>query len=236
MPFKLHFSAKRWIIGWGEQDPRLERLVVYIVLAIGILNAQIAFGQSSAVAWQEFCQTKQVLEQVQQKRICEELDIVPEDASRLSKALNSLDSGFNEYTSKWADAARTNENERLKVSELELLTSDARAELDDVLLPFQLKRLKQIVLQQSINVNGPDAGLLSNDLGSELRLTKGQLLEVNEIVKKAQSESDRLTKEFNQKVRELKSDSFSEILSGLDDEQREIFRKLLGEVVPARDR
>ncbi len=100
------------------------------------------------------------------------------------------------------------------------LQAEAEGRLQDVLLPHQVARLKEINLQQQVRRDGL-SGALRGDLAEELGITDEQR---EQMVAKAQE----LQAEMQQKIAELRKDAQDELMSLLTAEQRSKIESMLG--------
>jgi hypothetical protein len=98
----------------------------------------------------------------------------------------------------------------------------------DILLPHQVKRLRQIVLQTRLQGAGfgSSAGLASGEVADELGLSESQKRELKKKEKELTAEIQRKTREFYEQLREESED---ELLSVLTDAQRKKLKELVGE-------
>ena len=93
------------------------------------------------------------------------------------------------------------------------------------LLPHQVDRLKQLVLQNensSRRGGGITGGQLSENLVEELGITEEQ-------IEKMKKKADEVRQKLEKKMAQLRSQAEDEILAVLDTAQREKYRKLVGE-------
>ena len=115
----------------------------------------------------------------------------------------------------------SNEERRDKIRELrEQRSEDMKAQLGEVLLPQQIRRLEQIAVQQTMQAGGQ--GLLRGQVADQLGITDEQ----RETIEKKAGE---LQKEFAKKMQKLRDEMQSELLKELTAEQRDKYREMIGE-------
>lgn len=94
---------------------------------------------------------------------------------------------------------------------------------NEVLLPHQVDRLKQLLVQsQSRRSGGPSSGTLPSSLIEELGITEEQIEAMKE---KAESVREKM----NEKIMKIRKQAEEEILSVLDADQRARYKELVGE-------
>ena len=119
----------------------------------------------------------------------------------------------------WQEMRDMDEEERADY--MKEITEDIKAEIDDILLPHQTKRLSQIGLQQSMR--GGTAGLLRNEaLIEELGLSEDDIEKIRE-------KSEEVQEELNEKIAKMRKQAQDEVLSVLSKEQREKLEEMLGD-------
>lgn len=106
------------------------------------------------------------------------------------------------------------------------------AKASDILLPHQVKRLKQLMVQdQSRRGGGATSGSLPENIIEELGITDEQL---EEMKKKA----EEVTKEMNEKIAKIRAEAQDDVLSVLDKDQQSRYKEMVGKAFqfPARNR
>ncbi len=101
---------------------------------------------------------------------------------------------------------------------------DMEADLGEILAPDQLRRLKQLgIQQQSRGRGGAGTGLLDNDqLKKDLGITEDQEAKMREEAEKAQEELRKETAKLQQKA-------LDRVLSVLSAEQRSQYKEMVGD-------
>lgn len=103
------------------------------------------------------------------------------------------------------------------------LTKEYEDKANDILLPHQVKRLKQLVVQdQTRRSGGATTGSLPESMVEELGITEEQLEEMKE---KAESVREKM----NEKIAKIRAQAQEEILSVLDSEQRARYKEMVGD-------
>ena len=119
----------------------------------------------------------------------------------------------------------SDEQRRAKFGEirakLEAVNADTEKQLEKVLLPHQLERLKQIDLQNRIQQRGASA-LTSGDIAKALNLTDEQR-------DKLEKRAAEVQQELQTQIRQLQADARKKMLDVLTPDQRTQLDKLLGQ-------
>jgi Spy/CpxP family protein refolding chaperone len=119
----------------------------------------------------------------------------------------------------------SDEQRRAKFDEIrkkfESINADMEKQLDKVLLPHQLERLKQIDLQAKIRQNGASA-LTGGDIAAALNLTDEQRANLEKRAAEVQAE-------LQTKIRELQADARKKMLDALTPDQQAQLQKMMGD-------
>lgn len=103
---------------------------------------------------------------------------------------------------------------------------EKRAELEtkvnDILLPHQLDRLKQLSVQSRMRRGGAQNALESDEARDRLGISDEQLDEIREVAEKAQEE-------MQEKVAKLQKEAREKVLAVLTPEQRELWKEMIGD-------
>jgi Spy/CpxP family protein refolding chaperone len=114
---------------------------------------------------------------------------------------------------------------RAKFEEMRTKSDEKRKELEkeaeNILLPSQVERLKQINIQNQLRSRSTADVLASSELKAELNLTDAQI----EELKKAQEEAQA---ELRKKLERVQEEAREKVLSVLTPEQRAKIKKLMG--------
>lgn len=103
------------------------------------------------------------------------------------------------------------------------INKEFESRLNEVLLPHQQKRLKQITNQFSSRGREGIAGSLTDgDLAKELNITDEQKAKLKTVGEEARQEMD-------EKLKKIRSEMEEKVLSVLTDEQRKQYKEMVGE-------
>ena len=115
----------------------------------------------------------------------------------------------------------SDEERREKIREMrDSRTEETKAQLSEVLLPQQIRRLEQLSAQQAMRAGGQ--GMLRGPLAEQLGITDEQ----REVIEK---KAEELQQEFNEKMQKLREDMQEELMKELTAEQRDKFREIMGD-------
>ena len=95
-------------------------------------------------------------------------------------------------------------------------------EIDKLLLPHQLDRLKQVALQMQMKSRGTAGALSSDKVAEALGLT-------DEQIDKLKARSKELKKEIAEKTKKLKGDAKNELIGMLSSEQQQKLKEMMGD-------
>ena len=106
-------------------------------------------------------------------------------------------------------------------TKMEALSAETEKQLDKVLLPHQLERLKQIDLQTKLQTRGSSA-LTSGDVAKALNLTDEQR-------DKLEKRAAEVQEELQTKIKQLQADARKKMLDVLTPDQQAQLDKLMGQ-------
>jgi len=164
------------------------------------------------------------------KVLMKELEIVDSQAKELSrisqdyqKLLFTVNQANQQIMLKAQQEGRKlNYDEYMKpMSEV---TKKMEAELEELLLPHQVKRIKQLAVRQQLVVLSGYSDDLSYplELAKPMGLSSVELKELKELVSNTRAE-------YEEKVKKLQDDARDKILKSLPEEKREIYLDIVGE-------
>lgn len=164
---------------------------------------------------------------LQDENVRKELDLVDEQVSKLTEIGNSLREeldaqrqGFDFSSLRdLSDEQRTAKFAEIR-QQSEKITSAAQKKIEEVLLPPQLERLKQIEVQSRMRF-GAEQALTSGPLAEELKITDQQ----KEKLAKKQEEVQAALQE---KIAKLRQEAQEELFSVLDPSQQDELKKKIG--------
>jgi len=155
-------------------------------------------------------------EQVQQ-----EIDLVPAQEVDLRKLREDIRDRMRETFSRMRDASE--EERRVIFAEAREVGREMEARAESILMPHQVDRVRQIMIQQQMRGRGgAGSALTSGRIADELGLTEEQIEELRKKAEEAQEE-------MRQKLEELRKQAEEKILSALTPEQRAKWQKMVGE-------
>jgi len=160
-------------------------------------------------------------------KVQEELDLVDdqiEDLKGLQEEMqNEMRNMFSGMQGMDAEERRTAMEEMR--TKLEKKVEEFQAEVDEVLLPHQSKRLKQLSFQSQNRMGGGfggGRGGMSDALKKELDITSEQ-------EEKMQAAAEKAQEEYQAEVRKLQTKMEDKILKELTDDQRKQYKELMGD-------
>ncbi len=159
-----------------------------------------------------------------QDDVRKELEIVDEQVTKLKDIgdktrdeVRALFSGLRDLPENEREAKMQENREKITK-----ITEEAQKKVDEVLLPHQRERLKQIQVQTQLRFRGTADALSSKELTDALGLTEDQKKALADKAKEVQKDVDA-------KVEKVRQEGREQILSVLTTEQQEKFKKLMGE-------
>ncbi|MFK7767585.1 MAG: hypothetical protein AB8B55_10220 [Mariniblastus sp.] len=175
------------VIRWEDGEPKL------ITLQMSKVN---------------ICEFESMLNEIE---IRKELELSPEQESKLDVLLKRVLLEGNQFQAKWADSRGIPNPSDLP--ELEQIRSEVEAELDDILLPFQAERIDEIRLRLAIR----ETGVLFF-----LKLHRDKFSFSNAEESELNAAANSLTEEIQSEGSELVSQSITNLLAPLTASQRKI--------------
>ena len=112
-------------------------------------------------------------------------------------------------------------------TKMESMNADMEKELDKVLLPHQMERLKQIDLQSKIRQRGSSA-LTGGDVAKALNLSDEQR-------EKLEKRAAEVQEELQAKIRDLQAEARQKMIDVLTPEQQAQLQKMMGDSFDLRD-
>lgn len=165
---------------------------------------------------------------LQDERIRNEIELVDEQYGKMKAHNERQSEGMRELTSKLLSSGKNGKSlsldhdvlKQLK-KRLENQQTQSKKELEEMLLPHQIHRLKQVARQISMSRAGT-AKVLTEQLGKELDLTEKQS---KQLLEKSQEIEAQLEKDIAKLRAQAKEDLFSVLTHG----QREKLKDMIGE-------
>lgn len=151
------------------------------------------------------------------KSIRKELEVVDDQVEEIKR----LNRQLQERLSKEVRSMDLTDSAQV-ISTIRDITESAQADMEDVFLPHQLDRLKQLGVRHQMNRQSVLGALLTDPLASELGLTEEQKDELRQTAKKIESELAR-------ELEELKIKARQQLFSCLTREQQQKLDDLIGD-------
>ncbi len=156
----------------------------------------------------------------------QELELVPEQRESLAKLRTEVIAKM----SKLYDTGIADQQERMKKYQesAKALGDETEKKVGEILLPHQMKRIRQIALQmrmQSIGYGGAGA-ITADDVAQELELSDDQKSKFRDQEKLVQEEIRKKTQEF---YKQLQQESRDKLLEVLTPAQKKKLDDLIGE-------
>lgn len=157
-----------------------------------------------------------------------ELELTDEQMQDLEEVQSSGFEGMRELFQEMRDEGLSREEMREKMMEVrEEREAESKKDLEEILLPFQYKRLEQLSNQSAMRGNNA-RGLLDGPIAEKLKITDEQ----KEAMK---SKAEKLQKELDEKVQKLRDKMREELLDELSSSQRKQFEEMMGESFTFQD-
>jgi hypothetical protein len=171
---------------------------------------------------------------VSMPRVASDLQLLPDQQQSLQSGLKAIRDRFaprREALHKQLSDAKT-DGQRQEISDAlgkleQELRDEVKSAIDDVLLPFQKKRLDQIVAQSKLNNDSRNA-LQSEEFAKLLNLTDDQKKELDK-------KQEEMRAKLQEEIRELRLKRQREVLeAALTKDQQEKLKELIGnDLAPA---
>lgn len=151
-----------------------------------------------------------------------ELEIVDDQVEKIRALSDEMREQMRDLYSGLRDLSQ--EERQAKFTELREKSAELQKELsakvDDVLLPQQRDRLKQIGLQMQMRYRGT-SGLLTDQLAEDLNITDKQKEELR-------AKAEEVRKSLEEQIAKARAEARDELLEVLTQEQRDKLKALLG--------
>jgi hypothetical protein len=162
-------------------------------------------------------------------QIQKELEIVPEQIAKLSKIREENQKEVQEAYKSYNEFP-PEERQARYLETMKELGAETEKKVVDVLLPQQIRRLKQIMLQMKLAQAGygynAAAAFGGEDLIKELEITPEQIEELKKKEEEVRKEIQEKTQDFYKKLRD---DAREKIMGVLTEDQRRRLDGLVGE-------
>lgn len=162
-------------------------------------------------------------------QMIKELDILPDQKEKLDKLRTEMQTKTTEaYQSINFNEIKPEERTAKYYEMVNKINDDIAKDVEKILLPHQIKRLKQIMTQMRLAQlgYGGAATLGGDDLAKELGITDEQREELKKKEEEVRQDMQKKTQEFYKK---LQDESREKIFSVLTNAQRKKLDELIGE-------
>ena len=197
-----------------------------------LLCGAVSFAQGQAVVqplgggYQPYANpTGQSLPWLLGPQVEKELDIVDAQREALTKLRNDVYAKMRTLY----DMSIPDQQERMKKynESAKALGEETEKKIQDILLPYQLKRIKQIALQMQLQqASYGGSPLQSEQLAEELKITEEQKVQLQEKQKEVAKEMQEKTQAF---YKQLQEESREKVLGVLTPAQRRKLDEMMGE-------
>lgn len=159
--------------------------------------------------------------------VMEEIELVDDQREEIEQIQDEMRQEMRDRMMEMRDSDMSPEQRRESFmalrEEMEERQQGFQAQIEKVLLPGQLKRLKQLEVQSSARRSGRGMmGALTNDsMLEELGVDEKQKKELEE-------KAAELRQKLEEKIKKITADAEEELLSVLSSEQRKTFREMVG--------
>ena len=204
----------------------LATLLVFMV-AVDTVSAQGRGGRGGRGGFGAFGGQNNNLGLLMNRQIQEELELVDDQIDELREVQQRSGEIMREAFSgiDWRNMdADEREEAMAEVREkMEEDMKDLQKDVDEILLPHQRTRLKQIAIQsQSRGRNGVAGALGSDAVAKELGLSE-------EDVKELEEKNQEVQEKLREKIAKLQKEAEEEVLSVLSSEQRKKYKEMVGD-------
>jgi Spy/CpxP family protein refolding chaperone len=174
-----------------------------------------------------------VLNLAMRDEVQQELQLVDEQKEKVRATIDTMRDKVRDQMRGMFEQLRdaSDEERRARFDEIrakfESLDAEGAKELEKILLPHQMERLKQIDLQNKIRFRGASA-LTSGDVAKALNLTDEQR-------EKLEKRAAEVQEELQTKIRELQVEARKKMIDVLSPEQQALLQKMMGDQFEVRD-
>ncbi len=206
---------------------RISLFLTIAVCAVSLCMADIASAQRGGGGLGGRGTTNSWLGLLRMETVQDEIELVPDQMEEIEGLQEEM---WGEMQERMADLRELEPADRREQfanlrTEMEERQGEYQTKIEGVLLPMQLKRLKELHIQSTARRRGNDgagATLQNEDLLEELGVDEEQK-------KKLEEKAKELREEMQEKIKKLQKKAEEELLSVLTPEQREMYREKVGE-------
>jgi hypothetical protein len=193
---------------------------------VWLLGGAVAWSQQAGTRPVQSAPQAQSISWLMMPQLQKELEIVPEQKEQLQKINSQSQARMTEAYKKLQDVP-VEERQSKYYELLRELGDETEQQVRDVLLPMQIKRLQQIVLQMKLQQLqwGLAAGFASDELAGELGITNEQREEFTKREKEVREEVQKKTQEF---YKQMQEETREKLMGVLTPEQKAKLAALTG--------
>lgn len=165
---------------------------------------------------------------LQDENVKKELDLVDEQVSKITSLQEKLQEDLrSQFTGgDFGGFGDLSEDERnARIAEMrarsQKVTDAAQKQLDEILLPQQRERLKQIVVQQQLRRQGTSDALSEGELAEQLGITEDQKQKLADKQREVEAA-------LREKMEKLRQEAQDEVLSVLSESQKSKLKQMTG--------
>lgn len=209
---------------------RLFFAIFAVAVSATFVQAQVVVqpgGAGGDARWAYASPMGQTLTWLLYPQIQGELDLVPDQKAAIDKIRTEMNTKLQESYKELKDVDPV-ERQKKYYEMYVKLGAETDKRVDEVLLPHQLKRVRQIGLQMKLANSGygSAAAFNSDDVAKELGITPEQIEELKKREAELRQEIQEKTREFYKKLNE---ESREKLMSVLTSAQRQKLKELEGE-------
>ena len=166
-------------------------------------------------------------ELLQREEVREEIMLVDDQVEQLEELNNDF---RNAMRSEFEKMREEGSRDWTKIREFATQKqAEMKEEVDSILLPHQVSRLKQLSVQSRINRSGAQGALESDEVKDALGLSDEQLEEIRDVAEETQAE-------LREKIAELQKEARKKIHAVPTPEQQKTWEELTGDEFQFQDR
>jgi Spy/CpxP family protein refolding chaperone len=165
------------------------------------------------------------LQWLSMENVRKELELVEEQRQKIDQIRKDLQT---DMTAEYKKIQDVPQDQRMqKYNEMNTaLTEKVEKQIAAVLLPHQVKRLKEIKIQMQVrNYYGAGQALASDEVAKELKITEEQKVKLREVQQQIMQEYQQKMSEFYNKMRD---EAMQKLTAVLTPQQRQELERLMG--------
>lgn len=164
---------------------------------------------------------------VEWPQIADEIEIVEDQRNQIREVRQAMHAKMQEAAKSFGESQRSGKpvKHQAFAQRMQKIQQEMRSKIqDDILLPHQVDRLRQLDLQMKMRHSGPGGALFSQQLTKELGISDAQKARLQTAAKNAQ-------KYIQEELERVQSEARKQVMAELTDAQRERLGELLGNPV-----